>query len=675
MHVIEVNPRGTGRSQSVVFRLALLAFISLCGVGGSRAASLDPGVLPKIQAATFEVVAAKPLNDPLSYEKPLPLDLLPYQERNDKYYSVGTAFALGNNRYATAAHVLQVGIDSLWGEPALRDASGRVYAIDKVEKFSLQQDFAVFSLRTPPSGVAALEVNTKPALNGAVFAVGNALGTGVVIRDGLYTSDTPEDQDGRWKWMRFSAAASPGNSGGPLLDKDGKLIGIVVMKSENENLNYALPINEVLSAPDGQATIDSRGAYQLDLFDTLQNGTFKAQIALPLPLATFYGEFKKHFEAYAKAQLDALLAKESANLFPRGSGSRRLLYQRTLFDEFPTLIVRGSNGEWGRTGSAQQHYALDGNGYVDIGAVGRNGLMHLRRPDSVDAASFYTDATLRMNLLAKTGIFQRRVGNENVKVISLGKPSLETVHVDRWQRPWHVEVWPLPHANAVGVLYALAVPDGYIMLSRFVPVAGVYDARLDMDEMSNFVYVTYEGTLAQWKQFLAVPAVLPAVFKSIRIDFDYGRRFSYASPRVAFAYTPELQAITPDNLLWLGFRFASDRGKPVWDVGDVEVWKTNASDDHNNVNVQRYDGPPAGLDDDMTSRWQKLSQRQYPYNGVARYEDDLMKIDAVMAPVTTDGKPPPSLYTAFYGIEGTHSQADMKAKLDLLMKGLKILEH
>src|SRR3546814_9944871 len=112
--------------------------------------------LPNIQAATFEVVASKPVNDPLTYDRPLPLELLPYQERNDKYYSIGTAFALGNNRYVTAAHVLQSGIDSLWGEPALRDASGHVYAIGKIEKFSLQQDFVVFTLAEQPAHASAL---------------------------------------------------------------------------------------------------------------------------------------------------------------------------------------------------------------------------------------------------------------------------------------------------------------------------------------------------------------------------------------------------------------------------------------------------------------------------------------------------------------------------------------
>lgn len=673
MYVLPMVLRKAAARTAAFGCVAVLVLVALYGAP-AQAASLDPAVLPKIQAATFEVVAAKPVIDPLTYEKPLPLELLPYQERTDKYYSIGTAFAIGNNRYITAAHVLQAGIDSLWGEPALRDAGGHVYAIDKVEKYSLQQDFVVFSLATQPVGAKALEIDAKPALNQVVYAVGNALGTGVVIRDGLYTSDTPEDQDGRWKWMRFSAAASPGNSGGPLLDKDGKLIGIVLMKSANENLNYALPISMVLDAPDGQAVMDTRGAYQLDIFDAIQNGTFKAQFALPASLATFYSELKRHIDSFSEIQLKALLAKESANLFPRGEGSARLLHQQAQLDNFPTLIVRGSNGEWTRMGARAQHFALDGNGYVDVGTLGRNGLVHLRRPDGVDPAKFYGDAKLRMDLLARTGMFQREVGSEKIKVTSLGQPSFQSTQIDRWQRPWHVEVWPLPYANAMGVVYMLAVPDGSVMLTRLVPASSVHDAKLDMDELSNFVYATYEGTLAQWKTFLAEPALQPAALKDIHIDFDYGHRFSYASSRVAFSYTDDVQAITPDNMLWLGFKFFLDNGRPVWDVSDVDIWKTTASDDHNNVNIQRYAAPPPGLDEDLTSRWQKLSQRQYPYNAVARQEGDLMKINTVAA-APAGGNSAPILYTAFYGIEGTHPQDEMKGMLDLLVKNLKVTEH
>jgi hypothetical protein len=213
------------------------------------------------------------------------------------------------------------------------------------------------------------------------------------------------------------------------------------------------------------------------------------------------------------------------------------------------------------------------------------------------------------------------------------------------------------------------------MLMRTVPASHAHDNRLDLDELSNFIYATYQGTLAQWKEFLKEPARQPTALQNIHLDFDYGHRFAYASQRLAFSYTPAVQAVAPDNLLWLGFRFFMDNDRPVWDVGDVEIWKDSANDDHNNVNVQRFASPPIGLDNDLTSHWQKLSQRQYPYNAVARYEDSLMKIDAVLTPASAGQQPPTVLYTAFYGAEGTHPQDDMKGKLDLLTKDMKVVEH
>ncbi|HZX70794.1 MAG TPA: trypsin-like peptidase domain-containing protein [Rhodanobacter sp.] len=668
-----VGHRTIGKGMAAAWWAVLLCL----GMGSAtvaRSATLSPSKLPKIEAATFEVVQAKPTTDPLSYEKPLPLDLLPYQERTDKYYSIGTAFAIGHNRYVTAGHVLLAGMGSQWGAPELRDTKGHVYAIDKIEKFSLRKDFVVFSLASPPKG-GALVPDIHPALNQVVYAVGNALGTGIVIRDGLYTSDTPEQQDGSWKWMRFSAAASPGNSGGPLLDAAGKLIGVVLMKSANENLNYALPISQVLDAPDDQAIIDTRSSYQLDIFDARQNGLFKAQFSLPMTLGDFYRNLQDRSNANSEAELNALLAKESADLFPNGKGSSRLLFQRTQLNGFPTLIVRGSNGEWGRTGRSSQHYSLSGNGYVDVGAAGRNGLVHLRRPDDMDAATFYGDARTRMDLLAQTGIFQRAVAGEKIKITSLGKPMLDTVHVDRWQRSWRVEIWALPYANGYGVVYSLPVPDGSVMLTRMTAPAGLHDTKLDMNALSGFIYVSYEGTLKQWTDYLKESTLQPTAFKDIHLDVDYGHRFSYASPRVSFAYGPEVQAVTPDNLLWLGFRFFMDDGHAVWDVGDIDIWKDSTSDNRENVNIQRFMAPPPGLDKDLSSRWQQLTQRQFPYNAVARADGDTMKIDAVAAPTHTDGKSPTVLYTVFYGATGTRPQAEMKRKLDSLMKNLKIGEH
>ena len=671
MHVLEVFLRRTGTFAPMCRRLALILFIGACGTSAIRAASVDPAVLPKIQAATFEVVAAKPVNDPLTYEKPLPLELLPYQERTDKYFSIGTAFALGNNRYVTAAHVLQIGIGSLWGPPALRDASGHVYAIDKIEKYSLQQDFVVFSLAGEPANAAALDVNTKPSLNEVVYAVGNALGTGVVIRDGLYTSDTPEDQDGRWKWMRFSAAASPGNSGGPLLDKDGKLSGIVLMKSANENLNYALPIGDVLKAPDHLAVMDTRMPYQLDIFDSVQNGTFKQQFALPMSFADFSTAFRKLFDAYTDTQLKALLSKEPEQLFPHGEGSSRLLHSVPWHSSFPALITRSSSGEWGLSAKPGQKISLSANGYVVPGIVGHNFMFHLRKPDDLSASELYGNPAVLMQQLAKVGFLQRDVGTEQVKITSLGKPTSDTIHTDAWQRHWQVRVWPMPYMNARVITFSLPVPDGYVTMLRFASPGHEYDSMADLNAITDFVSVAYDGTLAQWKDYLKNTALLPGTFKDLKIDFDYGHRFGYSSKRLAFSFTPELQKIEQNSELTLGFGYFDDHGKVVWDVGNVRV-AANATDP-DRISILRHVAPSADLDDEFKSEWNKLLHKLHPYDGVAQSDNDEMSISAIAD--ASAGTAPAVLYSAAYVAEGTQPQAAMKTKLDLLMKNLHVDEH
>src|SRR4051812_20652053 len=48
----------------------------------------ETAVQVKIRDATFEVVVAKPDKDPLTYERALPIELLPYSVRTDKYSAI-----------------------------------------------------------------------------------------------------------------------------------------------------------------------------------------------------------------------------------------------------------------------------------------------------------------------------------------------------------------------------------------------------------------------------------------------------------------------------------------------------------------------------------------------------------------------------------------------------------
>jgi len=104
----------------------LLGLVPGAATNFAAAASLDNSAQQRIRAATFEVVQRKPDEGAIiSYDRPLPMELVPYQERRDKYRSVGIAFAIGANRYVSAGHVLALGMGSRYGPPALRDARSR----------------------------------------------------------------------------------------------------------------------------------------------------------------------------------------------------------------------------------------------------------------------------------------------------------------------------------------------------------------------------------------------------------------------------------------------------------------------------------------------------------------------------------------------------------------------
>ncbi len=657
------------------------AIQALCMVLGLapalHAATLDTKLLPNIDAATFEVVAAKPAQDPLTFAKPLPMDLVPYQQRTDKYHSIGTAFAIGPNRYVTAAHVFLNGLNSLWGPPSLRDSTGRVYAIGQIEKFARRRDFVVFSLESPPKAAATLPVDTSPSLNQTVYAVGNALGTGVVVRSGLYTSNTPENQSGAWKWLRFSAAVNPGNSGGPLMDEDGKVIGVVLMMNPGANLNYALPISEVLKAPENTAAIDQRMQYGFPLIQDQITGTFKATFKLPMSQADLYARFLELKRAYDDGQLKALLAQNATTMFPRGEGSARMLYAAPTLNAFPYLLVRGSDGNWVDLERFGDKRPLAGDGYVQFGqAKGAHSvLFRLHRPDSLPATQLHGHPRKLMDLLLTVGFMTRDVGpskndQAKIKVTSLGEPTKNVVYTDAWQRHWRALVWPIPYANDLLMVVALPVPDGYVGFLREVPVANEHDYLINLEAMTNFFTTGYVGSLAEWKSFLEETQLLPAALKDIHIDADDGHGFSYQSNRLTLTVPSRLQKVGADSELALFFSFFHGSSKVVWDVSAIGL-RPSSHDENDLVLFRRYPNPRGDPAADYKAAWEKALDRAAPFDGVASNDNGVEKIAGVVG--GAKGTDPRVLYLVNYQVNGEQAQALMKSRFETLMRSVHVL--
>ena len=532
----------------------------------ATAATLAPGVEQRLSDATFEVVLAKPVSDPLTYEKPLPLELIPYRERMDKFRSIGTAFAIGPNRFVSAAHVIGAGYGSQYGPLALRSAAGTTYRIDKIIKYSSSEDYAVFSVVGAPV-VVPLETRSRPPLNTPVFAVGNALGEGVVVRDGLYTSDTPEELDGRWQWLRFSAAASPGNSGGPLIDRNGKVVGVVLRKSPNENLNFALAIGQVLDGSEETGVIETRSSFRTVVMKAADSVSLNEKIPLPKTLDEFYASARQISANWLTKMQSDFMKNHADAMFPLGNSEQ--LLTSVYAEAFPKLISLSDGGTWTLVGDAPRKVQLDKNGYLQEGVTNNVFFVRLKAPDDVRGADLIADSKQFMDLLLKGYPVSRPVGTDSVRVTSLGKAGEESWFTDDYRRKWQIRYWLVPFNDTAIITVALPTPDGMVMMMSQAPTALRETVTKEMEAVCGFIYVSYTGTLAQWQAFLDDPPALPATLSNVTIQFDYSRGLGIRSSRFQMLVPVAVLRIDAGSVLMLKYSYMRDGAGTVWDLGGV----------------------------------------------------------------------------------------------------------
>jgi S1-C subfamily serine protease len=99
-------------------------------------------------------------------------------------------------------------------------------------------------LRDPPPSVT-LGDSDAVKVGEQVIVIGNPLGLDHTLTDGLVSSRRLYK---RKKFIQMSAPVSPGNSGGPVFNKYGEVVGVTVAKlmmGRGENLNLAVPVNEL----------------------------------------------------------------------------------------------------------------------------------------------------------------------------------------------------------------------------------------------------------------------------------------------------------------------------------------------------------------------------------------------------------------------------------------------
>ncbi|MBQ9239321.1 MAG: trypsin-like peptidase domain-containing protein [Treponema sp.] len=602
---------------------------------------LSPTVLDKVLASTFEVVVEKPTEDAVSYERSLPLERIPFSIRNDAYLPIGTAFLMDDGQFYSAAHVFTLYQRTMYSDYYIRDRHGKTYKVSDVTHFSTNRDFISFTVNGyKKEAQAGLSAGDMAPLNSQVFSVGNALGDGIVIRNGVFTSQTHEEQNGEWQWLRFSAAASPGNSGGPLITADGLVIGIVTMKSENENLNYALPFSEIASTPNH--TGRTRFPFYYSLPNILSDKfyrVFESELKLPMPLKSVQQKVTAEFDAFVAGVVNDIkkdYAPTGKNGFAVTNGKAEMLIDYTLAT-FPYTMYVDKSGKWGfARPSEKKDHPIDGNGNVSFGVMMNRYFATIEKPTTVPLAEFVSNAKQYMDYMFEAVHFTRNVTGERIAITSLGEPCRSESYVDYFGRTWLVNYWNLQFVDQMLISYVLPLPDGlYLMLDIDSTGTILNSGALDLAFIADFAIPTYNGTYAQWLEFLALPESLrgtrPDYLKAVSFTTDKTHTI-FSTQKFSLDVPTDIFALDDETCFCMGTGFELADGAVIMDNSVTCVYSPAYSENYHYVCVVDIKKPESSALKQTMQNWQQKINRETPYNAEPYVQKQYTYVDKIIYP-------------------------------------------
>jgi S1-C subfamily serine protease len=202
---------------------------------------------------------------------------------------LGTGFIISSDgKIATNLHVVE-GLKN----GGVQLASGEKFDSFSVLAFDARKDIAIIKIPGFDLPTVALGNSNNVQVGEPVLAVGSPLGLQGTVTTGVVSSLRDDPTGGGFKVLQTDASVNPGNSGGPLVNREAEVIGIVTFKIRGgENLNFAIPINYLrglvdsspgtaMSLDDMRVKLSGSGAdvFKSDSFPTrwksLQSGTTK----------------------------------------------------------------------------------------------------------------------------------------------------------------------------------------------------------------------------------------------------------------------------------------------------------------------------------------------------------------------------------------------------------------
>ena len=231
--------------------LILVMLLLLLGASGEtvRAQEDLPALIKKIQPAVVTIIG---------------------YNADDKHIRLGSGFFVSEDgQVITAWHVLQ-GV----ARAELKLPRGERYPLTTVLAEDQKADLLKLSVHIP-GGTPFLKVaDIRPQVGEHVLVVGSPMGLEESVSEGLVSAI--RNIKDRGEFLQISAPISPGSSGGPVVNLQGRVIGVAAFQVRGQNINFAVlggrilalrdgPPRPLVSHPDGQKSLPARPSIQVPL--------------------------------------------------------------------------------------------------------------------------------------------------------------------------------------------------------------------------------------------------------------------------------------------------------------------------------------------------------------------------------------------------------------------------
>ena len=172
---------------------------------------------------------------------------------------IGSGFIVSEDGYIlTNFHVVHDAyvVRDVWYDDSSISAKtldGETYPLEFVGA-NVYLDFAILKVKEPDRKFKYLEISENSGKIGdVVYALGAPFGEEFSVTKGIISQknrpsyfDELSEEDEYKKYLQLDAAINPGNSGGPIVNENGKVVGMsTYIVSESEGLGYGLQSEEI----------------------------------------------------------------------------------------------------------------------------------------------------------------------------------------------------------------------------------------------------------------------------------------------------------------------------------------------------------------------------------------------------------------------------------------------